>query len=308
MKKLLIFALLLPMVAFSNAIDNCFTFLNAGDFRRAVEEGKRAVKLYPKNPDAHHCLGKAYRLLGLLDQALESLKKAEKFETRKKELMYIYNDIGIVLEKKRNLDGALEYYMKSLSIARSLGERKMQASLLNNIGLIYHNKGDTDRALFYYTKSLELKEREEDKVITYNNIAMIYSGRGDYKKAEEFFKKALVASELAGNLRGSGLVLINLGVLYIQMKRYDLAREKLEEGIKRVERIGDVYWTAVGYENLGLLEMRLERYEKALEFFKRARELYIRAGAFRKAQEVDFSIKLTKTFWEYFTNKKNGIK
>jgi len=296
MKKLLIFALLLPMVAFSNAIVNCAIFLNVGDFRRAVEEGKRAVKLYPKNSFAHYCLGSAYYLLGLLDQALESLKKAEKLETRKEDLMYIYNDIGAVLHRKGDLDEALEHYMKSLSIARDLGERRMQAILLSNIGSIYRYKGDTDRALFYYTKSLELHESEEDKAATYNNIATLYYDRGDYKKAEEFLKKALVAFELAGDLRGSGQVLINLGDLYRKMGKYDLAREKLEEGIKRLERVGDVYMTAAGYETLGILEKRLGRYEKALEFFKRARELYIRAGAFRKAQEVDFDIKLTEAF------------
>ena len=88
-------------------------------------------------------------------------------------------------------------------------------------------------------------------------------------------------------------MLINLGRLYIDMKKYDLAREKLEEGIKRVERVGDVYWTAVGYEYLGLLERELGRYEKALGFLKRARELYIRAGASHKASDVDAVITFT---------------
>jgi len=60
MKKILsIFLLLLSFLAFKNIayaqrkIDACRTFIEAGDYKRAVEVGKLAVKKYPKNPKAY---------------------------------------------------------------------------------------------------------------------------------------------------------------------------------------------------------------------------------------------------------------
>lgn len=38
----------------------CFNFLKAGDYKRAIEAGKKAVKKYPNNSDAHLCLGINY--------------------------------------------------------------------------------------------------------------------------------------------------------------------------------------------------------------------------------------------------------
>lgn len=58
-------------------IDLCYTYFNAGDYQRAIEAGKQAVKLYPTNPDAYFCLGSAYTKTGQIDLAIENLKKAE---------------------------------------------------------------------------------------------------------------------------------------------------------------------------------------------------------------------------------------
>ena len=294
MRKIFLSLLVSLGLVLANAIDNCFTFLMAGDLKRALEEGKKAVKFYPKNPDAHLCLGAVYYASGLFDQAFESLRRAEKFASKAENLMYIYNQIGGILYRKKNYDDALKYYMKSLSLAKNIENKKMQATILNNIGLLYQEKGDLDNALFYYMKSLELTEKEEDKAITYNNIASIYYSKGEYNKAKEFYKKAVVASELAGNLRSSGITLLNMGELYRKMKKYYLARKNLEEGIKRVKKVGDMYWTAVGYKYLGYLERELGRYERALDYFKKAKKLFLQAGASSDVKGIDFEIRLTE--------------
>ena len=58
-----------------NEIDKCFNYSKAGDYQRAIEAGKKAVKLYPKDVDAHYCLGKSYYLMGQFNPALEQMKK-----------------------------------------------------------------------------------------------------------------------------------------------------------------------------------------------------------------------------------------
>jgi hypothetical protein len=53
-------------------INACLTFIQAGDYKRAIEAGKLAVKKYPKNSKAYGCLGFAYYALGELKLAYEN--------------------------------------------------------------------------------------------------------------------------------------------------------------------------------------------------------------------------------------------
>jgi tetratricopeptide (TPR) repeat protein len=80
------------------------------------------------------------------------------------------------------LDDALLYYSRSLSLARDLGDKSMQASVLNNIAVIYDDKGELDKALGYYEESLRLKTDEKEKATTYNNIAVIYVKKATIKR------------------------------------------------------------------------------------------------------------------------------
>jgi TolA-binding protein len=58
--------IILSLLVFKNLafaqpeVDACFNFYKAGDYKRAIEAGKRAVQKYPNNSDAHFCLGISY--------------------------------------------------------------------------------------------------------------------------------------------------------------------------------------------------------------------------------------------------------
>jgi tetratricopeptide (TPR) repeat protein len=66
-------------------------------------------------------LGKKLHEVGEFKLALEHLKRAESLTSNKKDLMYIYNQIGMIYERMGSLDDALLYYSRSLSLARDLG-------------------------------------------------------------------------------------------------------------------------------------------------------------------------------------------
>jgi tetratricopeptide (TPR) repeat protein len=285
MKKVLsIFLLLLSFLPFKNIayaqreIDACLTFIKAGDYKRAIEAGKLAVKKYPKNPKAYGCLGFAYYEVGEFNLALENLKKAESLTSDKKDLMYIYNLIGLILHSMGNLDDALLYYSRSLSLAKDFGNIDYQATLLNNIAGIYEGKGELDKALIYYEESLSLKT-EKEKAPTYNNIAMIYSKKGDNQKAVEYFQKAIEIDEKYGNYHGVSKFKLNLGELYRQMRDYEKAEKYLFEGLEGVKKVGDKYWEAYGYVYLGRLYKDKGDKKTAREYLTRAYNLFKSIGA-----------------------------
>jgi hypothetical protein len=89
-KALSIFFLLLSILAFKNIayaqqeIKECINFIEAGDYKRAVQVGKIAVEKYPENVPAYSCLGLAYYKVGELKLAYENMKKAESLTNNKK--------------------------------------------------------------------------------------------------------------------------------------------------------------------------------------------------------------------------------
>jgi tetratricopeptide (TPR) repeat protein len=284
--------IILSLLAFKNfafaqpEVDACFNFLNAGDYKMSIEAGKVAVEKYPNNPDAHYCLGVSYRIVGEFKLALEHLKKAESLTSDKEDLMYIYNQIGIIYKRMSYLDDALLYYSKSLSLARDLGNKSMQASVLNNIAGIYYRKGELDKALGYYEESLKLKTDEKEKASTYNNIAVIYEDKGDYQKAVEYYQKAIEISERYGDYHGASIVKLNLGNIYRKMKDYEKAEKYILEGLEGVKKVGDKYWEALGYYGLGLLYTDKGDKKTAKDYLTRAYDLFKSIGAEGDAKGV----------------------
>jgi tetratricopeptide (TPR) repeat protein len=209
--------IILSLLVFKNLafaqpeVDACFNFYDARDYKRAIEAGKRAVQKYSNNPAAHFCLGISYIAIGEFKLALEHMKRAESLTSNKEDLMYIYNQIGMIYYRMGYLDDALLYFNRSLSLARGLGDRRTQAAVLSNIAVIYDAKGELDKALSYYEESLRLTTDEKAKVPTYSNIALIYVKKGNYQKAVEYLKKAMEIGERYGDYHRVSVMKLNLG-------------------------------------------------------------------------------------------------
>ncbi|WP_353684560.1 tetratricopeptide repeat protein [Thermodesulfovibrio sp. 3907-1M] len=290
MKKIIIsFILTLVLSAVSYAqteIDKCFNYFKAGDYHRAIESGKKAVKLYPRSVYAYFCLGIAYIETGDINLAIEALKKTEAYAVRDDELMVIYNNLGSAYSYKGDLDNALLYYSRSLDLAKKLGKRDFEATNLNDIALIFHKKGELDRALKYFEEALKLENNEKYKTHTYNNIAAVYCDKKDYKKAIEYFKKAIEINERHGDYHNSGKIMLNLGWTYLEIKDFENAYFYLDEGLKRVKKVGDKYWEAYGYRYFGRYYLNKEDRELAREYLNKAYNLYKSIGAEMDAQAV----------------------
>ncbi len=263
-----------------NPIDECFNYVAAQDYHRAIASGQQAVSLYPNNFAANFCLGEAYYLTGQVNLALNSLKKAAMYATSKQDLAAAYNLLGITYEKKYNLDNALFYEEKALKLAIVLGDKKGEALDLNNIASIFQKKFEFDKALSYYEKSLSL-ESEKDKAIAYNNIGAIYEHKKEYPKAVNYLKKALAIDTRYGNYRSSGIDMINLGYIYMKMKDYNNAYYYLQEGVKMEKKVGDKYWEAKGYQDLAMYYISNGDNKKLVEdYWNKASEILKSIGAY----------------------------
>lgn len=270
--------------------DNCFAFENAGDYQNAIEAGKKAVELYPKDVYADYCLGVAYLNTGQFKLALTYMKEAEGLSTSNEDMMLIYNQLGLILWKMGDYDNALFYGNKYLFLARKLGKSIAEATALNNIAVCFLSKGMTDKALGYYEESLKIAD-EKDKATTYDNIGMIYSLKGEYQKAIEYRKKAVETAERNGNYHGVGVYTLNLGINYRETKDFVHAEEYLTQGLKMILKVGDKYWEANAYKHLGWLYKDKGDKQRAKDYLTKAYKLFDSIGAKDGAQDVLVSLK-----------------
>lgn len=288
-KSLLVFMLVLVFCCPSFAqteTDLCYTYLNASDYSRAVEVGKRATARFPGSFDAHFCLGQAYLSSGDLNSALRETRTAERLATNNEHLQYVFNRLGIIYNRMGDLDSALLAYDRALSLSRQRGDREGEAGGLNNLAGIFHSRGNHDKALSYYKDSLNLRKDEGKKATTYNNMAAAYAEKGDYQTAVKYLKMAADIHERRGDHHLLGKGLLNLADIYRQMGDTKNAWPTLRQGLKMVREVGDKYWEATGYEYLSALAYRDGDPRGARQAAQKAFDIFSSTGATKDAEKM----------------------
>ena len=278
MKKLLFALLFVWSSAFAISEELCESLIYAGDYSRAVQVGQELIRRNPNSYWTHWCLTVAYFRVGDFQKSLEHAQALERLARNDRELSIAYNRLGLVYWKLGDLDTALMYHMRHLSLSRKIGDRMGEAIALNNIAGIYENKGDYQKALEYYMRSLNLQDDPIERAATLNNIGIVYDKLGDYKNAERYLKQAIELAEKSGDFHGAGQNMLNLGDTYRKMKNYKLAEELLSEGLERVKRVGDSFWEFGGYNYFTYLYFDMRDYKKSLEYAYMAYELGKRMG------------------------------
>lgn len=288
MKK--IFSLLLVLVTMLLAhtawadqdLDACRNFNNAGDYPRAIASGKRAVKAEPRNPGSFFCLGKAYYRSGELKLALPEIQQAERLASGKLDLMYIYNKLGLILDRMGDKEQALQQYDRSLTLARELFNKDQEATALSNVAGIFQERGQLDQALEYYNKALKLKQESHNSTV-YNNIAVIYESKGDTQKTVEYLKMAIAIDERNGDYHSQAQTLLNLGSTYRNLGQYQDAQGALFSGLEKIRKVKDAYWEAYAHKSIGRLYRDMGSLPLARKWLKAAIDIYTRVGATDKA-------------------------
>jgi tetratricopeptide (TPR) repeat protein len=93
-----------------------------------------------------------------------------------------HNDLGVVYEKKRELDLAEKEYLLAID------KRKDWFLPYFNLGNLYYRKLDVEKSEKFYRKSLD---RDEQCADCMNNLAYLLYEKKQYGEALEFIKRAI---------------------------------------------------------------------------------------------------------------------
>jgi len=153
-----------------------------------------------KLPDFYLALGRAYlyepdlnKAQQILEEGLAQLADGQNQQHEASLAVFL----GIVLENKGDLDGALGYAQRAFEIDKKVygPEHSNVARDANNIGMILENKGDLDGALSYTQQAYEILKKaygpdHPEVAAVSNNIGTILKAKGDLDGALSYTQQA----------------------------------------------------------------------------------------------------------------------
>lgn len=212
-----------------------------------------------------------------LDDALKSLKLYEEINSNNyKGLIAAYNTLGMVSNYQNDSDTAVEYFKKSLNIAKENKELRSQSDMLNNIGITYYSKGDFEEAINYYKKSIAICEEignPKRTLSTLNNIAVIFSIQGRYAEALEYYNKILIIYRADNKKDSIASTLQNMGIIYSEIEQNEKALAYFEESLQIHRALEAKLGMAINMNSIGSVFVDLKDYKKGLEYLNEALSL-----------------------------------
>lgn len=223
---------------------------------------------------------------------------------------------------KNDTKGALKIYEDIYKIQSRLNDLTGLSATTNNLANIYKKQGEVDKAIDYHLKSLSLKEKNNDLLgvgISYNNLGSIYKDQGDLASAVNCFSKALKIFEAKKENRQVAMALNNLGRIYQNQGDLSKALENYKRAELLFNAIGEKQAYALTLNNIGEIYEDKHEYEKALNYYYEAKKIRESIGdkigvgssylflaeAYKRIGKTDSALILLNKSCNYFEQDEN---
>ena len=203
---------------------------------------------------------------------------AEKFENGndKKGLAGDYIWIGNVFnEGLHQFDKSVEYFNKSLELAKELNDSSLISYNYNNLGQAYHFQKNYEKALAFYIKSKNMKLLLADlraTANTFDNISSIYFEIKKNDSALLFNDSALNIRQSQRDKKGIASSLINAANIFLIQKRLTEAYNDYQKAVAIAKEIQFKEPIIEGYNGLSKYYEATGHIADALKYFKLFKE------------------------------------
>ena len=204
---------------------------------------------------------------------------------------------GNAYQLQANYAQALEFYFKSLELAKRIDEDDKIGALNISIADTYSMIGNSATAYEYYDKGIELLRSSKDTIHLASallNVGEDYFQTGNYDKALKYYKESRELFDQLDYPMGIAYNLGNVGMVYAKQGKYELAEENINEAITLLETLEDFYAIAVYLTYLSDIYMEKDNLHGALRFSERSLELAKKYGL--KDQIADADLKLAQLY------------
>lgn len=209
----------------------------------------------------------------------------------RRDLIYIFADLGTLSIYSSDYKKAKEYSEQSLKIAQEFKNASGAASewpdeyglgtALSNFGNISKREGEYEQAIDYFHQSLTLYRqidsgdgKHSSQII--DNLADIgrtYSAKGDHVRALAYLNQAMDLAKTKRNINRMASVANSIGILYTNQRDYAKAIEFFEQGLELANSVNDRFKQASMLLNIGVAYQFQGNYEQARQKFVSSLEI-----------------------------------
>ncbi len=224
------------------------------------------------------------------DRALESYQKAltirrALFGPNHPTVADCIQRFGVVCYQKDDYDGAINYFLKSLTILNKSTEKGLRelAYAYRMLGAVYSRKGYHDKAILNHKKEIEIELQFLDATHplmaeTYINMGLVYLNKGDYDTALEFFNKAISIVITKYGENHPDVSYIYIGNAYYRKGEYAQAIKYYFKTEKLKLRTPGNYQSELAqlYNNIGISYLELDSLDKSFEYLDKSLKIKLK--------------------------------
>ena len=164
----------------------------------------------------------------------------------------------------------IKSYMKNADSAEVEGDKNKQAFFINKIAFTYWENNQSGMAIEFFKRSISLnREIGNQNAIRaiYFNIGEIYLDEHNLQQSFLYHSKSLKLAKELGNKTDITRSLLQVGDVHLHQKKYSEAISKTEEALSMAKEIKNLPMIRTSYGLLSELYKNLGDAQKSLEYF-----------------------------------------
>ena len=184
-----------------------------------------------------------------------------------------FGNTAAAYQYKGDYSGAIDYYLKTLPVAESMGDAQLLSTLYNNLSGLYRDLQQQEKALVYSQKSLALAEKTHDLNLEGNARINLGNLEKDFNQIPRGLQNIEKALSIARHLHDSVLeetALINIGDTYEKMHEPARSILAFQKALPLAQALKDVPGQAHVLQGLALGLFQTARYPAAQRLLLKA--------------------------------------
>lgn len=140
---------------------------------------------------------------------------------------------------------ALEHFIRSVQIAKKIGDEDSEANGYNCMGNAFRLQQDMDSAIHYYHKAVALRKKQHNEkrlAQTYGQMGKFFLDGKQLDSSRFYLDESLRLGLKTNYTRTNIKTLCSLGQLYVALKQYDKAIDYCKQSLELSTRVGFLEW------------------------------------------------------------------
>jgi ATP/maltotriose-dependent transcriptional regulator MalT len=187
----------------------------------------------------------------------------------------ICNLIGLQYQFSSELDSAMNYHSKALSLANDADAMEEAGISLNKIGIVHYYWGNIDTAEIHFQHALEKLETKSLIANCQNNLGLMQKLQGKLDQSIQNYLLSLATYKELEEDAKQITILNNIGSLYREMDQPNDALAYFDKGEKQALAANDVVGEMMSKMNKGAVYITLEQPQKGLELYSEVHNYYL---------------------------------